>query len=311
MPRQPPNAPSAPPPPASLRPAPAADGASSALAIAAVEQALATGSLRGTTPDGAIELDAQGRLRHNLALKRWFDWHLSLVGEVPPRSIRAWIAEHLSRTQAAAVAAQVLRALDAYLAYLADVDRVAGMQQQAGPAQRLQLLKDLRRQHLGAEMAAGFFGEEEDYGDFTLARQALLRDPTLSPAERTTRLQALEEALPASLRQPLVQHRQVEADLARNAEIAAQSGDPLARFEAREREFGAEAAARLEQLDQEQAHWQQRLRVYSAARTRLLQDATPTGAEREARLAELRERSFDAGERQRVEALEQIDALPH
>lgn len=287
------------------------DPQQTATAVAAVERALATGSLRDSSPDGAIELDANGRLRTNLALRRWFDWYLSLVGEVPPQAIRTWIAEHVSRTQPPAVAGQVLRALDAYLAYLADVDRVARMQQAAAPAQRLQWLKDLRRQHLGTELADGFFGDEERYGDFTLARQALQRDTTLTAAERAERLRALEADLPESVRQPLALHRQVEADFSRNAEITAGTSDPISRFAERERAFGAEAAARLDQLDQEQARWQQRLRDYAEARARMLADQTLAAAERETRLAQLRAQSFDASERQRVEALEQVDALPH
>lgn len=282
-----------------------------ALAIAAVERALATGSLRGASPDGAISVDGNGRLLHNLALKRWFDWHLSLVGEVPPPAIRAWIAEHLARTQPSAVREQVLRVLDAYLGYLADVDRVAALKTSGrDPAERLQLLKDLRRQHLGAEVAEAFFGDEERQGDYTLARRALQRDTALTPDQRGARLAELEAALPESVRQPLAQHRQVQADLEQSAAIAAAIADPVERFAAREQAFGAEAAARLEQLDREQTAWQQRLSDYAAARRALLADPSLDAATRESRLAQLRASHFAGTEHVRVEALEQADALP-
>lgn len=295
-------------PPTAEKPLPESDR-QTANRIAAVDRALREGSLRGSTPDGAIEVDASGRLKNNLALRRWFDYYLSLVGEVPPQALREWLAARIRAEQDAAVAVQVIAALDRYLAYLADVDRVAASLKSADAAQRLQLLKDLRRQHLGADQADGFFADEEAYGDYTLLRRQLARDESLTESQRQAQLDDHLAKLPESVRAPLLEFQGVNQDLELSARITEASADPDTRFSHREQAFGPEAAARLEQLDQEQASWKTRLASYQEQRAHVQEDTGMSAQQREQVLRSVREQLFDANERLRIEALEQAGAL--
>lgn len=274
--------------------------------LARARAKLAESSLRETEPDGAVTLAADGSLRYDRALRRLFDYWLSLVGEIDHAGIRALVEAWLTERHPPRVVAQALDAYDRYLRYLAEVDRVGASVGRADPARRLALLKQLRRQVLGAELATAFFAEQEAYEDLTLARWQLSRDTSLSPAERDARLAAAEAALPESLRQELQAERRAEADLALSQQIDAALTDPAARAEARREAFDAETAARLDQLDAERRQWSERVAAYRGFLKTL--DGLDAASREQRRSAYLTQH-FAPHEAQRIAALEAIGQL--
>jgi lipase chaperone LimK len=72
--------------------------------------------------------------------------------------------------------------------------------------------------------------------------------------------------------------------------------------------LGAEAAARLADLDRARAAWDARLAQFRTARAALLADPALDDAERRRRVDALLERSFTAQERIRIEAIDRISA---
>lgn len=290
----------APPPPA----ASAVDSPAERLARARAK--LAQSSLRETEPDGAVTLAEDGSLRYDRALRRLFDYWLSLVGELDHAEIRALVEAWLAERHPPRVLAQAMDAYDRYLRYLAEVDRVGSSIGSADPAQRFALLKQLRRQQLGAELATAFFAEQEAWEELTLARWQLSRDPAISASEREARLAAAEAALPESLRQELQTDRRAAADLALSQQIDAALSDPAARAAARREAFDPETAARLDQLDAERQAWAERLADYRGfLKTLEGLDATSREQRRNAYLGQ----HFAPHEAQRVAALEAIGQL--
>ncbi len=286
-------------------PAEAANPDSSAERLSRARARLATSSLRETEPDGAITLAADGSLRYDRALRRLFDYWLSLIGELDHADIRTLVAAWIAERHPPHVLAQAMDAYDRYLRYLREVDRTGASLGATDPAQRLALLKQLRRQHLGAELASAFFAEQEAQEDLSLARWQLARDPALSAAERDARLATLEAALPDALRQELQSERRAAADLQLSQQIDALS-DPAARAAARRDAFDAETAARLDQLDAERRDWAERLAAYRGfLKTLEGLDAATREQRRAAWLAE----HFAPHEAQRVSALEAIGQL--
>lgn len=292
--------------PVAPAPPPASDRETAAERLARARARLAQSSLRETEPDGAVTLAEDGSLRYDRALRRLFDYWLSLVGELDPAEIRALVEAWLAERHPPRVLAQAMDAYDRYLRYLAEVDRVGSSIGSADPAQRLALLKQLRRQQLGAELATAFFAEQEAWEALTLARWQLSRDPSISASEREARLAAAEAALPEALRREVQTERRAAADLALSQQIDAALSDPAARAAARREAFDAETAARLDQLDAERRAWAERLADYRGfLKTLDGLDATTRDQRRDAYLGQ----HFAPHEAQRVAALEAIGQL--
>jgi len=265
-------------------------------------------SLAGTEIDGAVELDANGLLKPSQSLRRLFDQVLTLLGERSIEQIRALLASRLNDLTTPDGKRQVLAAFERYLRYLqAQADAAPAMQAMA-LEERLASIKALRRQQLGAEMADAFFAEDEAYQDFTLAGRALRDAPNLSPEERAEREQALIDALPDSARQPLIEQRATEAALSDAQRIEMQVQDPQERTRLRSERFGAEAAVRMQALDQERALWRQRIDAYRSERTQVRARGGTTAAQ-EAALSEYLSRQFDEAEQRRIRSLEAIGEI--
>jgi lipase chaperone LimK len=159
---------------------------------------------------------------------------------------------------------------------------------------------------LGADVSRAFFTDEETAIYTALARRDAATDPALSEAERARRLAELDASQPASVRAaraaalaPLAQierERALRAAGASDADIAA----------ARTRALGADAAARLAEMDRTRAAWDARLARFRAERAALLAAPGLDDDTRQQKVTELFERSFTPPERMRVEALDRL-----
>lgn len=266
-------------------------------------------SLRGSRFDGDLGFAQDAPVRPSLSLRQLFDYVLSLVGERSLEEIRAILAAELIRLGASpAQQGQALAWFERYVRYLAEVDRLAPALNGLDLPARLARLRELRQQWLGADMAEAFYALEEQYQQYTLERQALARDAELGTAERAAREQALFDALPESLREPIQAHRESEAALADAAAIEATVLDAAGRYAARRERFGEEAAARLELLDRERAAWQARVQAYQNERARISTQHREAAARQQALDAYLANH-FDEAEQRRIRSLEAIGEL--
>lgn len=290
--------------------APSAEPAGVPSPAPAAERAIVTpvlpDSLQGTESDGGVTLDAHGRLVADLGLRRLYDHFLSSIGERSIDEIRALLAARLDEITTPDGKRQALAAFERYLRYLREVDAV-GTQLSALPLRdRLQRLSELRRQHLGSEMADAFFADEEAYQRYTLDRQELAAEPALDPQLRAARERELLAELPESVREPLLAQQRVESDLVDASAIETLAGDADERHRLRVERFGEEAAARMELLDRERAAWEARVAAYRAERARL-QALSASG--RRAALDEYLARHFSETEQRRIRSLEDVGEL--
>lgn len=286
--------------------APASKPGTSAVAPATAPVPSLPASLQGSESDGGVTLDADGRLVPDLALRRLYDHYLSSIGESSIDQIRALLAARLDAITTPDGKRQALEVFERYLRYLREVDAAAARLSTLPLRERLALLSDLRRQHLGGEMASAFFNDEESYQRYTLDSRELAENASLTADERAARQRDLTAALPDAVRQPLLEQQQVAADLADAAAIDTLASDPDERHRLRAERYGEEAAARMELLDRERAAWDARVSAYRAERARL-QALDP--AARQAALDAYLLRNFNEAEQRRIRSLEGIGEL--
>lgn len=262
-------------------------------------------SLRGTEVDGGVSFDANGDVLPDTALRRLFDYYLSLVGERHPAQIRELLKDHLLSRYGLQRAQSVLSYFDRYVGFL---QRLAESKigQSIDPHDRLAKVWALRREMLGDEMASAFFSEEEALAAFTLERMVIAADSHLTKAQKSQRLADLDRSSGHTAR--------AEADI---ASIVADQDSRLDRANAsvdrraaeRETLWGKEAAGRLAQLDEQRAQWDARIEQYLLVRSRIDADRSLSAAARAQALAALRAERFDAAEQRRIASLEAIGQL--
>lgn len=279
----------------------AAATAGSPQAAAAAADPLATGSLRGTAVDGDVRFDASGALVLDAELRRLFDYHLSLIGELDLRGIRERLRQTLAARLDPARVEIVLAHFDRYTDYLNALPRSA-VAAESDPVRRLDALRRLRRERLGEAMATGFFADEEALAELTVRRMAIAADPALDAARKREALAALDREAGYTAR--------ASAELPALAETIERSArTPAERDAARRAQWGDDAAQRLAALDAERADWEARVRRYAAARARIDADARLDADARARAVAALRGQLFDADEQRRIASLEAIGRL--
>lgn len=293
-------------------PAPAAAPVASPEALAGAAAPYADplpASLRGTSIDGDLRVDARGRFVPGPEALRLFEYFFAATGEEPVARIRARIVAVVGQRLPPTAAREAEALLERFLAYREEAAALfaAGQLSGADEERRFQLVRELRRKVFGAELAAALFGEEERIAALDVERRRVMRQPELEPAERARRLAALEEQLPEAVRAArretlaALELRAAEAELraagAGEAEIAAE----------RERRFGPEAAERLAALDRRRADWNGRVTAYRRERDALRAQGLAEGEYRAA-LAALRDAHFQGPERTRIDALDRMES---
>ncbi|RZT10741.1 Lipase chaperone LimK [Duganella sp. CF402] len=261
-------------------------------------------SMAGTRPDGAARAGADGQLQVNAELAYLFDYYLAGLGERPLEAIKAEIIRELDRRLPAAAAVQARRLLDNWLAYkraLVDVER--GLPTQADPAlrarQRLASMQQLRGAYFTPDEINGLFGASNAYDMDAIARLEINSDASLSDAQRKQKLAALDAALPPSARS----EREAPTRVLRLEEAVAtartQGADDNEIYRIRSAAISPAAAARLADLDREEADWQRRISTYQSQRRQLQQSAA-----NDASLQQLRDSTFSTEEQKRLPAYE-------
>jgi len=263
-------------------------------------------SMEGTRPDGEIRQNAADQLVVNAELGRLFDYYLAGLGEKPLEAIRFEIARELDRRLQPAAAAQARQLLENYLRYkraLVDVERglPPAASAAAGARQRLEAMQRLRRDYFSEEEIAGLFGAGDEYDSDAVARLEIASDARLTPDQRKQKLAALDARLPVSVRED----RDAPTRVLRLEESVQQAraggADDNEVYRMRAAAFSPAAAARLADVDREEADWQRRIVAYQAQRKQLLGAAAPPS---EAALQQLRDAGFSPDEQKRLGAYE-------
>jgi lipase chaperone LimK len=222
--------------------------------------------------------------------------------------IKSYLAALLrQRSLTAAQSAEVMSFFDRYWAYLEAADKSAQGGGGAGDVESLRATfekrNQLRRQMLGLEMEDGFFGESEKEDQVTLERLAISNDRSLSEAERQSRLQALRSSEPLSMQQSERDGDQLR-ELSAETEALKKSGASESQiFAMRSQLVGEAAAERLQQMDTEDAQWNQRLDVLRQQQKQIVDTPGLSQQDKDAEVDAIIARDFSATEAARARAL--------
>lgn len=272
-------------------------------------------SLRGTDVDGELSVDAAGNLVMNAQVRNLFDYFLGTLGEESLPVIVARIRAYLRHALPATAAAQGEAALESYLAYREAMAALPASAPVAADSRELDTAalraqkeqgKALRARYMDAEMAAAFYADEDAYDSYTLARLDLMRDASLSATEKAARSTALIDTLPPAL-QESVRAASLYTnlrDLTTDWQLRGGTATELRSI--REAAVGAEAADRLEALDEQRAAWQSRVDDYLRARAAILAAPGLAGSEKDRQIADLRAQRFTPEEQLRLGAFESL-----
>jgi lipase chaperone LimK len=268
-------------------------------------------SMEGTRPDGELRQDGADQLVVDAELGRLFDYYLAGLGEKDLNAIKAEIERELERRLKPGAAATAKRLLDNYLKYkgaLAVLERglPATNDLAKGARQRLAAMQQLRHSYFSAQEIDGLFGASDAYDSDAIARLEINSDATLTAEQRKARLAALDARMPAALRAERDAPSQVLRLEDSVRQLRAQGGGDNEVYRLRAAAFSPEAAARLAEVDREEADWQRRIGAYQAQRKDLL-GGSGTGApnaQTEAQLQQLRDANFSAEEQRRLGAYE-------
>jgi lipase chaperone LimK len=263
-------------------------------------------SMEGTRPDGDVRQGAGDKLEVNAELAYLFDYYLAGLGEKPLEAIRAEIVRELDRRLNATQATEARRLLDAYLDYkraLAEVER--GLPPSADPAQgarqRLAAMQQLRRTYFSEAEIIGLFSASDAYDLDAVARLEIDSDKTLTDEQRKQRLAGLDARMPQKLRDERDAPTKVLRLEDAVVKARAQGAGDNEIYRMRAAALTPAAAARLADVDREEADWHRRIGAYQTQRRQLLQSAQPD----EATIQQLRDASFSVDEQKRLGAYEQ------
>lgn len=268
-------------------------------------------SLHDTQVDGSLEVDENGNLKITKGVRQTFDYFLSAIGEEDLTTIIARIRAYIRHKLPAKAAAQAEKLLEAYISYregLGKLPQAAGDPTQNLAAIRQQKLavQNLRSQYFDRAVVEAFFGDEDAYDNYTLARLEVMQDKSLSATEKARRTAALLEQLPPDLKESIKTLNQYQELTTLTQDWKTRGGTPQELRAIREEIVGPEAATRLEALDQERAEWDNRMKDFLKERETILKNPALSEQDRQQQVNAIRQQRFNQQELVRVDALERI-----
>lgn len=267
-------------------------------------------SMDGTRPDGDLKVTAGDALVVDASWRRLFDYYLSAVGEKPLDAIRQEIEQELDRRLKPAAAKDAKRLLARYLDYKRALVELEKRPHMAGPSvaaarARLSGMQDLRARYFSTTETQGMFGFDDAYDTDAVTRLEISQDQSLTAAQKKDKLAAVDRALTPELRaerEAPMRIIKLEESVSKMREQGASQDDI---YRMRAAALTPEAAARLADVDTEEAAWKSRIASYLVERKTLLAaNAQLAEAERATALQQLRQVRFTADEQMRLAAYE-------
>ncbi|AWV03544.1 lipase secretion chaperone [Burkholderia sp. JP2-270] len=262
---------------------------------AALASAGLPSSLAGSSAP-RLPLDAGGHLAKVRAVRDFFDYCLTAQSDLSAVALDALVVREIA-AQLDATAAQA-DALDVWRRYRAYLDALAKLRD-AGAVDKsdlgaLQLALDQRAsiayRTLG-DWSQPFFGAEQWRQRYDLARLKVAQDRTLTDAQKAERLAALEQQMPADERAAQQRVDRQRAAIDQIAQLQKSGATPDAMRAQLTQTLGPEAAARVAQMQQDDASWQSRYADYAAQRAQI-ESAGLSPKNRDAQIAALQQRVF-------------------
>ncbi len=271
-------------------------------------------ALEGTTVDGELVVGLDGHFRPTAAAIRMFRHFMTANGEWSRDQVLSRIESEIDARLVPPASSEARAFLDQYFRYLDASRRLdpAGLDPRDF-AERLARARDVQREVFGAALAEELFGAENDLAEAALARLVSRLDAAQAGETRTAREgdratpSEIDARLPREVRE-IRERAAAPIESAEHVESLRRSGaDPEEVRAERVRRFGADAAARLDELDQRRAEWDARVAAYRVARDAVLAHSGLDAAQRDAAVERVREERFSGDEVRHVAELDRLD----
>lgn len=279
----------------------------------ALPEKLKKTSLKGTTIDGMYPVDAQGNLLLSKDIKNRFEYFLSTMGEFELDQVLDMIKEDIALNLASPAKEQALKLFEDYVAYkyaLSDLEASLSAPQdyEVNDIERmrsqLQQMRDVRRDYLDVEAVDAFFGFDEMYDDFMLARLEVQNNQQLSHEEKRAQLIGLEQGLPQDVQDMRNETQRVSQVFSLTEDIRKSGGTDEEIYSVNEQEFGQEAAQRLQTLNQQRNEWQSRVNSFLAKKKSIAMDENLSETEKEQSISDIKSNMFEQEEYRKLTAYE-------
>lgn len=272
-------------------------------------------SLKGTDKDGAYHVDAEGNLIMSEAIKDRFEYFLSTLGEFPLESVLQMVRDDIELSLQGPAKEQALKLFDDYIAYkysLAELEKSmdAAQDYEVNDIERFRLqlerLRDKRREYLAQDTVDAFFGFDEMYDDFMLARLEIQNSGQLTKQEKIEQIKSLEESLPEAVKDMRDDSQKVSQAFKVSESMREEGADDEEVFEYNSQEFGQEAAVKLQALNDQRSAWKLRVESYLESKAVIEMNADLADTEKNDSIKELQLQRFSENEIKRLPAFEII-----
>lgn len=270
-------------------------------------------SLAGTSVNGGLRLDKNGRIILHRDVRRLFDYYLSLRGRMSNQEIRQLLIQHLTASPLAGATGQALGLFDAYLEMIEAEARMTEnwTGQDLKTADQvtavLEERRQLRREHLGDALSEAFYADQETYESYQLERMRISSNPALDESQKEAALADAESLLTPEQRE--IRHQTFAwLDVKKAAQQPIESIDAAAADAIRQR-FGEGALDRLAAVEKDKNAWDQKRAAWLAEKSRIGAQADLSPADRKKALEAYARAHLDPIEIRRMEALDS-DPLP-
>lgn len=258
-------------------------------------------SLAGTEMPDGLKVDAQGHLITDRSVRDVFDYCLSAISDLGVAGIDARCQDAIRQKLSEPARGEALQLWQRYLKLQNALVNPEFLNQKSslslGSPEDLDKVEAemnrrlaLRRELLGP-LATSWYADEEAQDRFSLGRYRIQANPALTGEEKARQIGLLEQGLPDAVRlarQEAMAPARVQTEL---DQLRAQGASPAALGAALAKEAGAEAGARLQQMEEEEQRWKQRYQRYAAERQ---QQEAANGGMDAAQLQALRSRHFSS-----------------
>ena len=270
-------------------------------------------SLKGTQVDGEIIIDENKQLVVTEGLRRLFDYFLSAIGEEDEAVIFARVESYIRHHTPEPAASQAVAIFSKYVAYLKALPeiekRYGNLQLQATKngeldlnvvAQQRQDVAKLRQQHFDKTTITAFFGAEDEYDDYSIAMVKINQDKQMSDAQKEAAKQDYISRMPDNATKAnIAQQANLDELISRTEQLQAKGATAEELYNMRRELVGAPAAARLAQVDQQDAHFDQRFKQYQAQKQQLLSQNADK-AQAQTQIHQIEQQLFNDMERKRL-----------
>ena len=272
-------------------------------------------SLKGTDKDGAYPTDDQGNLLMSAAIKERFEYFLSTLGEFPLESVLQMVRDDIELSLQSPAKEQALKLFDDYIAYkysLAELEKSmdAAQNYEINDIERfrmqLERLRDKRREYLAQDTVDAFFGFDEMYDDFMLARLEIQNSSQLTKQEKLEQIKSLEDSLPEAVKDMRDDSQKVSQAFKVSESMREEGANDEEVFDYNSQQFGQEAAVKLQDLNDQRAAWKSRVENYLQKKSNIEMNENLDSQQQQESIAELREQHFSETEIKRLPAFEII-----